>query len=705
MPLALVFTSAAQGLSPGRSGFCTVARHAEMPDRLATLLEGLGTPHGEPGKATFTLRRMEAGGKTWHVLSRFTAGGLDYTRRDNRLAHHLAFTDSEAATLPPPADLATRWRGWVSEWEGPPRWLEPMQLQLASGRPLIPCSSWRSATGSGAKAAWLIAGDSPTTACVAGAASTEDLLGLIAESSALLGRASWTATFTTDASVTGADPFAWCGGEVAGRRCIDLASAAAERAPEGDKARLAALGVATIAPQPVGPASEAQPAAGNNGGRWTLVIVAVAALAVLAALALRRPRANEPAPPPKAAAPRSPTAEEMAAAAAILRAESALRGLEELVTRGDLVTAARQWSEISKLSPEFTARHRDRFVPRIQAGIAEAAARALDRQLTETGVSEDPRALERLLAEARSAIQTAAEFGAPRDNAGWIDLSNMERRIQLLARLDIRDTWIVTGQWVTGSAGAGAPSTADFELGRETGEQVARFLRDGLTGGAGTTTPVTIRLCEFQGIAHRDSASRPLRAVLQPGANSLWVSEDTGGARRPGVAISVGARANTVNVNLSGPLPAGFTTTNRAVELTNPAGRRLCIALVARPEAIVPLLPEISGLTWVENTLETMPSEWIEPVFLRTRMAGGRMGLYPSGHEFPDRVASLSCSRNVVETDLLRQGSAGAAASRALVAQRRKHLEEGDPVKAGLPWTIRFVDARGQPLITLAEFR
>ncbi len=38
MPLQLVFTSAPQGLTPGRSGYCTVARHRAVPDRLAQLL-------------------------------------------------------------------------------------------------------------------------------------------------------------------------------------------------------------------------------------------------------------------------------------------------------------------------------------------------------------------------------------------------------------------------------------------------------------------------------------------------------------------------------------------------------------------------------------------------------------------------------------------------------------------------------------------
>lgn len=704
MPLALVFTSAAQGLAPGRSGFCTVARHAEMPERLVALLEGLGTPHATAGTATYSLRRLEAGGRVWHVLSRFTAGGLDHTRRDNRLAHHLAFEERELAALPPPADIARRWTGWRSDWPEAASWLEPLRLQLGQGQPLIPCANWRRATGTGAKAAWLVSGETAANACLVNAGDTDALLALFAEASALLGGASWSASFTTDGSVTGADGFAWCGGETAGRRRIDLAAAAGEPAPDNEKARLASLGVA-IRATGVPPLAATKPRA-SGGIPWPIWCVGGLLLLTLGFglkwLSGRSPAVNPVVVQPR---PRTPTPEEMAAAAAILRAETALRELEDVVNRGDLVTAARQWSEISRLSPEFTARHRDRFVPRIQAGISQAAADALFRQLRVPGVSEDPRALERLLAEARAATQTATEIGAPRDNPGWHVLRSMERNIQLLSELDIRDTWIVTGQWVTGSAGPGAPSTADFELGRETGEHVARFLREGLTGGAGTSTPVTIRLCEFRSIAQRDAASRPLRALLEPGASSLWVSEDTGGARRPGVAVSVGARANTVSINLSGPLPAGFTTTNRAVELTNPAGKRLCIALVARPEAVTPLQPGLDGLAWVEGTLATTPCDWIEPVFLRTRMAGGRMGLYPSGHEFPDRVASLSCSRNVIETDLLRQGSAGAAAPRTLAAQRRKDLEEGHPVKAGGPWTIRFVDARGQPLITLAEFR
>lgn len=705
MPLALIFTSAPQGLSPGRSGFCTVARHADIPDRLVTMLEGLGTPHAAAGSATYTLRRLEAAGKGWHILSRFTAGGLDHTHRDNRLAHHLVFPESEVAALPPPADIAHRFGGWISEWSGPPNWLEPINLRLSAGRPLVPCSTWRRTTGTGAKAAWLVREDSPARACLTNATDTALLLELLAESSALLGEAAWSATFTTDASVSGAEDFAWCGGEVAGRQRIDLASAASEPAPDNAKARQAALGVATR-PAPRTQTASVQHESQPSGSRlmpWIIGMTLLAAVAGAGLLALRRPKPEAPTLPTPPAQ-RAPSPQEMAAAAALLRANDALRDLQEIVGRGDLVTAARQWTEISRLSPEFTTRHRDQFVPRIQAGIAAAAADALDRQLSAPGVAEDPRALERLQTEARESIRIAADFGAPKD-ASWRRLAEMESRVRLLSQLDIRDTWLATGQWVTASAGPNIPSTADFELGKESGEAIARFLREGLTGGAGTSTPVTVRLCEFRTLAHRDTTSRPLRARLEPGANSLWVTEETGGARRPAITLSVGSRANTVSVNFTGAIPAGFTDTNRAVEVTNAAGKRLCIALIARPDAIEPVRLAVGGLSTDASMQATGPAPWIEPVFNRVRMAGGRIGLYPACREFPERSASLTYGRNLIDTDLIRLSAGNAGAPRAEVAERRRLYETGDLIGAGSPWTIRFVDARGQPLVTLAEFR
>ena len=705
MPLCLIFTSAPQGLAPGRSGFCTVARHAEMPERLAALLEGLGTPHATPGTATFTLRRLEAGGRGWHVLSRFTAGGLDYTQRDNRLAHHLVLTEAETAALPPPADVAARWKEWIDQWNGPPRWLGSMQINLAPGRPLIPCSAWRRLTGTGAKAAWLVSGENPVNVSLIRSGGTGALLELLAESGALLGRSSWATSFTTDAGVTGADGFAWCGGEAGSRRRIDLATAESEPAPEGEKAQLAAMGVATRArPAPTTPTahvSEARPAASLP--LWPIVAVLSVAAAATGYLLLRQ---REPSPSPVTVttnAPRAPTAAEMAAAAALLRANDALRELQDVIARGDLVTAARQWSEVSRLSPGFTARHRDQFVPRIQAGIAAAAAASLDRQLSAPGAAEDRATIDRLVVESAESIRAGTEIGAPRD-AAWNRLLEMDGRVRLLAQLDIRETWLVTGRWVTATAGPNAPSTADFDLGKESGEFINRFLREGLTGGAGTSTPVTVRLCALPSLGHRDTSTRAMRASLQPGANSLWLVEDTAQGRRPSITLSVGSRANIVSLNLPASAATGFARENHAIEVTNPAGRRLCIGLLARPEALVAIEPGMGGLS-VDSTLSTGPAAWIEPLFRRAHMSGGRIGLFPSDHEFPERVATLNVSRNVVDTDLIRLSSGSAGAPRATVAERRRHLDAGEPAKAGAPWSIRFVDARGNPLVTLAEFR
>lgn len=705
MPLCLVFTSAPQGLAPGRSGFCTVARHAEMPERLAALLEGLGTPHANAGTATFTLRRLEAGGRGWLVLSRFTAGGLDYTQRDNRLAHHLVLTEAETAALPPPADVALRWKGWIDRWDEPARWLEPTQLHLAPGRPLIPCSAWRRLTGTGAKAAWLVSGDNAVNACLVNPGDTDALLGLLAESGALMGRASWAASFTTDAAVTGADGFSWCGGEAGSRRRIDLSSAAGEPAPEGEKAQLAALGVAARArAEARAPSERPGPAPGASALPLWPIAAVVAVTAIATGYLLLRHREPAAAPVVAApAAPRTPTAAEMAAAAALLRANDALRELQDVVARGDLVTAARQWSEISRLSPEFTARHRDQFVPRIQAGIAGAAAASIERQLAAPGAGEDRAVVERLATECAESIRAATEIGAPRDLA-WRRLMEMDERVRLLGQLDIRETWLVTGQWVTASAGPSLPSAADFDLGKEGGEFIGRFLREGLTGGAGTSTQVTVRLCALPSLGHRDTTTRAARANLQPGASSLWLVEETAAGRRPSITVSVGTRANVVSLNFPGAAPAGFAQQNHAIEVTNPAGRRLCIGLLARPEALVAITPGIGGLS-VDGALATGPAAWIEPLFRRTRMSGGRIGLYPSDHEFPERVASLNVSRNVIETDLIRLGAGSAGVPRAAVAERRRHLDGGDPVKAGAPWSIRFVDARGSPLVTLAEFR
>ena len=288
MPLQLIFTSASQGLTPGRSGYCTVARHRAIPERLAQLLESVGTPHERPEGETFTLRLLEAGDKNWCVLSRFVARGLDYTQRDNRLAHHLIFSLEEAAILPPPAAIAGRWKGWRDEWSGAPTWLEgeDRPLQLETQTPLTPAVTWREETGTGAKAAWLINASGPAAVGLLNPPETLRLLRLLAEASALLGKSAWAATFTTDATTTGSDGFLWAVNSTSAAATIDFTTAKSLPAPSGDIARQAAAGL-TSPKVGIGQPqrrSGAAPSAssGNNAAAWIiggLIILAAGAVA------------------------------------------------------------------------------------------------------------------------------------------------------------------------------------------------------------------------------------------------------------------------------------------------------------------------------------------------------------------------------------------------------------------------------------------
>jgi hypothetical protein len=188
-----------------------VARHQSIPERLTQILESIGTPHESNQGATFTYRIIESGGQSWYVLSRFVARGLDYSQRNNRLAHHLVFSADEISVLTAPAAIALRWKGWVDEWKEGPTWLTDADetLHLENHPPLTPASGWRDFAGSGAKAAWLVGPAGANSLALRNPPEDARLLRLLAESAALLGRGSWHATFTTNASVTGAEGFQW----------------------------------------------------------------------------------------------------------------------------------------------------------------------------------------------------------------------------------------------------------------------------------------------------------------------------------------------------------------------------------------------------------------------------------------------------------------------------------------------------------------
>jgi hypothetical protein len=119
MAWQLIYTSAPRGLMAGRSGFCTVARHAEIRDRLVTEAERLsGYDRSVP--QIFSHRILEVTGARYHLLTRIGDAGLDHTGRPTHLAHHLICEESEISHAASPARIMRRFP-WRASWNEAPR--------------------------------------------------------------------------------------------------------------------------------------------------------------------------------------------------------------------------------------------------------------------------------------------------------------------------------------------------------------------------------------------------------------------------------------------------------------------------------------------------------------------------------------------------------------------------------------------------------
>src|SRR5262249_29046492 len=103
----LLYTSVPKGLLPGTRGFCTVAHTQSMPTPLLQKLESLSgyrqvfpphDPQAHLNPVAWSHQHVSVLGKTYHVLSRVCASGLDYSDRTNKFAHHVVLEPSE---LPP----------------------------------------------------------------------------------------------------------------------------------------------------------------------------------------------------------------------------------------------------------------------------------------------------------------------------------------------------------------------------------------------------------------------------------------------------------------------------------------------------------------------------------------------------------------------------------------------------------------------------
>lgn len=130
MSFQYIHTSSKRGLEPGKSGFCCVARDKDIPPDLISELESQSrytsdSRGGHPLILRHRIARLRSG--TYHILCRIHDSGTDYSKRNNHLAHHIAFYQSEVTSLPNPAAILLNWRGWRKDWDEPPRTLEAFE--------------------------------------------------------------------------------------------------------------------------------------------------------------------------------------------------------------------------------------------------------------------------------------------------------------------------------------------------------------------------------------------------------------------------------------------------------------------------------------------------------------------------------------------------------------------------------------------------
>ena len=149
----LIFTSVPRGYQTGASGYCTAARSEQMRPGLVQRLEQMSVYSHRtvsPNPTILAYRLVDLGGVKYRVLSRIRDAGLDFTKRSNFIAHHLAFEPGESVGGASPAEILLFWDGWKDQWEENPAALQDEKGDII-GSPVKrlspPCKYWKDLTG------------------------------------------------------------------------------------------------------------------------------------------------------------------------------------------------------------------------------------------------------------------------------------------------------------------------------------------------------------------------------------------------------------------------------------------------------------------------------------------------------------------------------------------------------------------------------
>lgn len=198
MAYRLIFTSSTRALSGSRTGFCTVARSKSMSEKLANIVERCGTYDNDKmsGAPVFSHRIVNFANTSYHVLTRVSDAGADYTNRSNYLAEHIVLSPEECVLLATPAQFLLDKSDWIDSWNEEPRFLEDVEIKKAQARFDPPSKNWEKLFGDASKAALLL---EASPSIFASPKDAQTLLELYAESASLLPQKikAWDYTFTT----------------------------------------------------------------------------------------------------------------------------------------------------------------------------------------------------------------------------------------------------------------------------------------------------------------------------------------------------------------------------------------------------------------------------------------------------------------------------------------------------------------------------
>ena len=144
MAYRLIFTSSKRALSGSRTGFCTVARSKSMSEKLANIVERCGTYDSDKmaGAPIFSHRIVSFANTSYHVLTRVSDAGADYTNRSNYLAEHIVLSPEECALLATPAQFLLDKKDWIASWNEEPRFLEDLEIKKVQARFEPPSKNW-----------------------------------------------------------------------------------------------------------------------------------------------------------------------------------------------------------------------------------------------------------------------------------------------------------------------------------------------------------------------------------------------------------------------------------------------------------------------------------------------------------------------------------------------------------------------------------